>query len=283
VENIHTPAISCYYSEEEKGALLTPQAHYEYQMILVIGGKSTFFVNHQKYELEEKSLIFISRMERHSFVIQETPYRRYVVSLSGELLMSDIKNTELISILLHRPKDFCHVIRLKEETFQRILPFFQGMAEECGEQAAFHITKCTAFLLALLIDVYRSCSEYFSVNSQTNVSEMVLNAQRYVNNHYNRQLTLQEIADESFVSRHTLSLAFKDMIGMTFKDYLVLFRITEAKKLLRFTDLSVVEIALNVGYQNVNNFIRIFKAKENITPLQYRKESGGEEKTGGCK
>ena len=40
------------------------------------------------------------------------------------------------------------------------------------------------------------------------------------------------------------------------------------------SDLSISDIAEKVGYVNVNNFIRIFKEKENITPLQFRKQSG---------
>ena len=64
-----------------------------------------------------------------------------------------------------------------------------------------------------------------------------------------------------------LSLAFKEIVGISFKEYLVLFRLTEAKKLLLSSDLSISDIAEKVGYVNVNNFIRIFKEKENITPF----------------
>ena len=104
------------------------------------------------------------------------------------------------------------------------------------------------------------------------MSDAVLNAQRYVNEHFNRKLTLTEIADQNFISRHALSLAFKDIVGTTFKEYLLLFRITEAKKLLITTDFSVSQIAEAVGYVNVNNFVKIFKDREGTTPLQYRKQ-----------
>ena len=48
--------------------------------------------------------------------------------------------------------------------------------------------------------------------------------------------------------------------------------LTEAKKLLVSTELSVREIAERVGYINVNNFVRLFGERERITPLQYRKQ-----------
>ena len=108
------------------------------------------------------------------------------------------------------------------------------------------------------------------MEDSSSLSAAVLNAQIYVSRHFNRKLTLQEIADQCFLNRHTLSLAFKEIVGITFKEYLLLFRITEAKKLLLTTDLSIAQIGEAVGYINVNNFLKIFREKERITPLQRR-------------
>ena len=265
--------ISCYYTDGlDDNLLLNAHAHFEYQMILVAGGAANFFINHQQYQIREKSLIFISRLERHSFVPLETPYRRYIVSMSGELILSHIKDEELISIFLQRPKEFCHVIHLSDEAYDTILPFFVRLAEESSSRSAFYISKSAAVIVEILIELYRSNPQFFPLRSHQNISDTVINAQRYINDHYDRQITLQEIADANFVSRHSLSGAFKDIVGSTFKDYLVMFRITEAKKLLITTDDSVEKIAEKVGYQNVNNFVRIFKSRESMTPLKYRKQ-----------
>lgn len=271
MEYTHLPAISCFYSEEEKDSLTIPEAHFEYQMLLITGGKAALFIDHKQYTLEKKSLVFISRLERHSFIIQEKPYQRYVASMSGDLIMSNIKDTELISIFLQRPKEFRHVIALSDEAYDRLLPLFTCMAEEFASKPAFYVARSATLVVAILISLYRAHPQFFPVRSHTNISEAVLNAQRYVNNHFDQSITLQEIADLNFISRHTLSIAFKDIVGSTFKDYLILFRITEAKKLLITTDDSVELIAEKVGYQNVNNFVQIFKSREAMTPLQYRK------------
>ena len=274
MEYTHLPTISCYYADENKESLSSsPHAHFEYQMILVTGGRASFFINHQQYNVDEKSLVFISRLERHSFVVQEMPYERYVASMSGSHIMTKIKDEELLSIFLQRPKEFCHVIKLSDEAFDIILPHFDRLANEYTNQAPFYVTRCATLVVAILIDLYRINSQFFPQRSHTNISDAVINAQRYVNEHYDRQITLQEIADANFVNRHSLSIAFKDIVGSTFKDYLIQFRISEAKKLLITTDFSVAQIAEKVGYQNVNNFVQIFKSKESVTPLQYRKQS----------
>ena len=87
---------------------------------------------------------------------------------------------------------------------------------------------------------------------------------------FRRPLTLGEVAAHTFVTPHTLSLAFGKTIGMTFKEYLLLLRIAEAKRLLVSTDLPVARLAEQVGYCNVNNFIKIFRDRVGTTPLQYR-------------
>ena len=61
---------------------------------------------------------------------------------------------------------------------------------------------------------------------------------------------------------------------MTYKDYLILLRITEAKRLLVTTDAPVSKIGELVGYSNVNNFIKIFRERMHTTPLQYRLARG---------
>lgn len=267
----HIPDISCFYSEETSSDLLSSQAHFEYQLLLVTAGEASLFIQHRQYELGRGSLVFISSLERHSFVVRSKPYKRFVASISGELLLSRIKEDDLLSVFLQRPAGFSHVIQLSEEVLEAVQSHLKQLEKELGAQQPFHVSRSIALVQDILIDLYRAFPAAFPPGSHTRISGAVLNAQRFINEHYGQDITLQQIADAHFISRHTLSLAFKEIVGITFKDYLVIFRITEAKRLLLTTDDSVEQIAEKVGYWNVNNFIRIFKSREEITPLQYRK------------
>lgn len=60
--------------------------------------------------------------------------------------------------------------------------------------------------------------------------------------------------------------------GIAPKDYLIGKRIAHAKRLLRETDASVMEISVSVGYVDQLYFSRIFKKREGISPLAYRKQ-----------
>ncbi|MFI3236707.1 MAG: AraC family transcriptional regulator [Lachnospiraceae bacterium] len=268
----HIPEVSCFYSNSNDSILAIPDAHYEYQIILVIGGTSKVVINHKTYELKPKSLIFISRMERHYFIVEEEPYERMVASMSSDLIMSNIKEPELLSLFIQRPKQFSHVINLSDAAYDMLYPLFVRLCNEYKEDRLFYVSRAVSIVVAILIDMYRMHPDYFPPRCQNNLTEAVLNTQRFINDHYNENFTLQQIADSNYISRHALSIAFKEIVGITFKEYLLLFRIAEAKRLLVTTDLSIYDIAEQVGYINVNNFIKIFKEREDQTPLKYRKQ-----------
>lgn len=272
----HIPAVSCHYSESmgnvlDEDVLTTSAAHFECEMMLVTGGCAQVTVNQKIYALEPKSLLFISRLERHSFVVTQQPYSRYLVTLSDDLILSNIKDIELTSIFIQRPKEFHHVVKLSDQAFGTLLPLFELMRREYEKKQVFYISRSASIVVAILIELYRAHPESFPSRSHIGMSNVVLNAQRYINDHFDEKVTLEDIARQNFVSRHALSLAFKDTVGTTFKEYMLMFRITEAKKLLVTTDLSMEGIAERIGYGNVNNFLQIFKKKEGITPYQYRK------------
>ncbi len=268
----HIPEISCFYSDTIASHILVPSAHFEYEMILITDGTAQVTIHEKTYPLQRGSLLFISRLEQHQFKIQKEPYCRYVISVSSDLLLSHMKEPRLASIFMQRPEYFSHVIWLDDQQLAQLLPFFIQIADEYAKQPDFYTLQCVSLLFSILIRLYRLHPNAFPLEDSSSLSSAVLNAQLYVSRHFNRKLTLQEIADQCFLSRHTLSLAFKEIVGITFKEYLLLFRITEAKKLLITTDLSIAQIGESVGYVNVNNFLKIFREKEHITPLQYRKQ-----------
>ena len=68
-----------------------------------------------------------------------------------------------------------------------------------------------------------------------------------------------------------MSRIFKDSYGFTVNKYILFKRITEAKRLLRFSAKNVDEIADSVGMNDANYFSRMFRKVEGMSPSEYRK------------
>lgn len=93
----------------------------------------------------------------------------------------------------------------------------------------------------------------------------------YVENRYAEDLSLELLADKLNLSVAYLSVYIKEKTGTNFSEHLNAIRIRKAKELLTEHNLSVQEIGLQIGYQNVTSFIRMFKKMTGIPPGEYRK------------
>ena len=94
----------------------------------------------------------------------------------------------------------------------------------------------------------------------------------YLDEHYIEKLTLEELAEKFFINKFYLSKIFKETYGTTVNNYLISQRITRAKQLLRFTDMTVDEVGAAVGMGDANYFSRMFRKVEGISPREYRKQ-----------
>ncbi len=105
-----------------------------------------------------------------------------------------------------------------------------------------------------------------------NIKELGKEIMDYVDAHFRcSELSQQEIADVFHVSRPTVSKVFKETARMNFVDYLHKRRVEQAKVLFEQGNLSVIEIAKQVGYENEVTFKRAFQKNESMTPREYVK------------
>ena len=94
----------------------------------------------------------------------------------------------------------------------------------------------------------------------------------YIREHYaDPELSISAIAEAFGVSTARLSLSFKERNRVSPNEYLAILRVERSKQLLTETELSIKEIAVNVGYYDASSFIRRFKQITGVTPLQYRR------------
>ena len=85
-------------------------------------------------------------------------------------------------------------------------------------------------------------------------------------------VTLDDLAEKFYLSKPYISKYIKEKSGMTFGELVKKIRMKKAKALLKSSNMTVENIALTVGYQNVEHFNRMFKKAYNMTPSQFRNQ-----------
>jgi two-component system response regulator YesN len=134
--------------------------------------------------------------------------------------------------------------------------------EEC--KAAIHRAIVSLNQVSLLYINNANAGE----EKRKNAHKMI----QYIHQHfYLEDLSLERLANNVHLHSTYVSRTFSEIVGMPFTQYVQYYRIEQAKKKLRLTDLMVSEIAEQVGYSNITYFSRVFKKTTHYTPTQFRK------------
>lgn len=101
-------------------------------------------------------------------------------------------------------------------------------------------------------------------------SYIISQAVHHINSNYMNRLTLKKLADYLHINESYLSKLFKKEMNTSYSDYLNSIRIKRSKELLKNSNMSIIDIALYVGYDNQSYFTKVFKKVTDSTPKKYR-------------
>ena len=108
-------------------------------------------------------------------------------------------------------------------------------------------------------------------------NDLLAKLETLLNDYFNKQTpltnglpTVQHIADEMHVSPHYLSDMLRTLTGQNAQQHIHNKLIDKAKEVLSVSNLSVAEIAYQLGFEHPQSFNKLFKRKTNLSPLQFR-------------
>ena len=129
-----------------------------------------------------------------------------------------------------------------------------------------------AYANMLLISLLRRLLLGAEIDTPLHVlNPYVQRAYEIMEERFTQPLRMSEVAAMLHISPAYLSRLIRQETGGSFSDCLTAIRLNHAKQMLQITDISVEDIALACGFSHASHFIRLFHAKEGLTPLRYRK------------
>lgn len=111
-------------------------------------------------------------------------------------------------------------------------------------------------------------------STESTYSYTIKQCMKYIKEHYQNNITLEDVARAVEISGSYLSLLFKQETGINFSTYLSNYRIKEAQKLLATTQFKIYEIAEHVGFASPYYFSKIFKETTQMTCKEYKDSIG---------
>ena len=125
-------------------------------------------------------------------------------------------------------------------------------------------------ILSFFKEKLELCLGSISSKKEKSSRSFLDNSKEYIADHYNKQISLDLVAEHLHVNPEYFSREFKKEFGENFIDYLTRFRITKAKELLREENRKAVDVCYLVGFNNIKYFTKLFKKVTGFTPREYR-------------
>ncbi len=153
---------------------------------------------------------------------------------------------------------------------------FEKAVEEIGATESglpFGAAGAKAAILTLMVFLCRGWSKTISVRE---TGSIVRRAIGYINSNLTSNMTIDEIADNTTVSKYYLCREFRRETGFTVVRYINDLRCREAERMLRGSDATVSEIARSLGYDNLSYFTRTFKSITGKKPSELRQSQAKE-------
>ena len=138
-----------------------------------------------------------------------------------------------------------------------------------GKLIHHHIKKSIKKTFNIVINPVR-IEQRQSTERYNTGDHYVLKALKYIEEHYNSELTVDSLLTDIPVSRRNLEMRFKKELNMSIYQYVLEYRCNRLADLLLTTDLPLMHLAFEVGFKDYNNTSRIFKKYKGCSPSEYR-------------
>lgn len=130
----------------------------------------------------------------------------------------------------------------------------------------------------IMMEITDDLVDYFTVGEDAYELKLLRKIAQYIRQNYTKpDFSIQSLADHLHMTPPYLSQYFKKKTNYTISEYVTKLRMRKAKELLLNTDMSIADIAAEVGYYSVSSFIRRFREMEKVTPGEYKKKYASKE------
>ena len=155
-----------------------------------------------------------------------------------------------------------------KEQCEQLARVYAAEIDESESKITGQIRK-KIILLQFIHELWKK--EFIVENDTTGRNTVEKEMVSYIQQNYTGKILLREFGEQFHLSEKYISRYFKEHFHITLSQYVTYLRLEHAKQMLQETDISVTEVAMQSGYQNISYFIRSFKKTYGVSPLKYRK------------
>lgn len=254
-----------------QGKADVPHRHDYYTIMLVETAQGTHIIDYESYAFVGSEVFFISPGQVHQVVLDAAP-KGWAITFSRDFLVENsIPESFISNINLFRQFGDTPPLSLDETSFARLKNLITEM-QACLPQSFHYRSRALGALLQLfLIYCSNSCLlDMTQLDEESNGVCLLRDFKTLVDNHYQQWHKVGTYASEIPISSKHLSHTVKKLTGKTAKEFIQDRLVLEGKRLLIHTELTVKQIAYELGFEEPFHFSNFFKKQAQVSPSEFR-------------
>ena len=252
--------------------------HDHFEMVYIKKGSATFEVDNIDVNMVPHSVIIIKPDKAHKLTVKTDNCELIVLRFRFKTKKSEEANHISLSDFIEYIEDdnTGAFLYLKLGKKNDIYPVMNRILRERMKYQIWGDFLSCLLIMELFVLLSRTLKqewEQSAKNRNLKLSEILNIAKTYIDNNYQKELSLSQVAKYIYLSDSYFAHSFKNKFGISPKSYILKVRIETAKELLENTDNKISDIAFSVGFSSQQRFNDIFKKQVGVTPLKHRQNT----------
>lgn len=247
--------------------------HEEVEFLLVQAGELTVHLPDEVLVMREGDVAIFGSSEPHS-TYQSAPGQLAQTVLQLDLQkhidQSTVSNLKYFSEVLRPLSKLNYIFRDNPDVRRQAQGYILAIYEEMQRKEPGYELAVSALIKNMLLILLRNDDRQQLQSNEDPLLERVMPALTYIDQNLSDKIMIQDVAHQVNMSYYYFVKLFKRALGMSFTDYVNFKRIKRAEQLLLTEDLSVVEVAEQVGIFNLGHFYEMFKRINGCSPRQFK-------------
>ena len=242
--------------------------HPELEFSFCMQGSYSVYSGTQKFTVSEDDISIVGSMVSHGFPKNYDKTCRVLTIEVGPAFLSEYFD------LFSKGFSDIKVFSLKDKKYDELKKLLYEVAEVCKDRADYPELILKGNLYKICVHILR---EFADVKDERNAPENSIAIEKieksldYIRKHYNENVTVEKVATLNGYSKSNFCKIFKSITGQTFHNVLNRHRAEKAADLLKYTTLSMEDIASQTGFNDAKSLYRVFRSFTGMSPFNYRR------------
>jgi AraC-like DNA-binding protein len=263
-----SPNYELQHSITTKPLHITYHNHDFYEVFYFISGNVKYMIEGTVYHLKPGDILLTHNKEMHKPILDfSVPYERYVLWIDPMYIkaLGNI-SVNLSTCFEQAAQNNSHLLRPTSSMQTLISNLFKNLEVMNSDNSFGNALLKKSYITALLIYLNRISEENcYEIEYEKDYDPRINDIIKYINNNIQDQITLDDIAEQFYLSKYHLCRLFKKSVGLTIYQYIIKKRLIIAKSIL-ISGSSVRSAFLGSGFSDYSNFIKSFKSEFGVLP-----------------